>query len=74
MPGQTIEFFWDAASPYTYFASTQIEKIALGANATVEWKPFLIGMECAMPEGSGKTSRLAAFLLVFQCRKWHQRL
>ena len=43
MPGQTIEFFWDAASPYTYFASTQIEKIALGANATVEWKPFLIG-------------------------------
>ncbi len=43
MSNKTIEFFWDAASPYTYFASTQIEGIAERSGATVEWKPFLIG-------------------------------
>ena len=43
MSAQTIEFFWDAASPYTYFASTQIEGIAERCGVSVEWKPFLIG-------------------------------
>lgn len=43
MSDRTIEFFWDAVSPYTYFASTQIEGIAERCGASVEWKPFLIG-------------------------------
>lgn len=43
MSNKTIEFFWDAASPYTYFASTQIEAIAERYGASVEWRPFLIG-------------------------------
>src|ERR1700739_1116118 len=40
---RNIEFFWDAASPYTYLASTQIEALAQRAGATVVWKPFLLG-------------------------------
>lgn len=43
MSSRIIEFFWDAASPYTYMASTQIEGIAERSGATVAWKPFLIG-------------------------------
>lgn len=43
MSQPVIEFFWDAASPYTYFASTQIEAIAERCETHVEWKPFLIG-------------------------------
>jgi 2-hydroxychromene-2-carboxylate isomerase len=39
----TIEFFWDAASPYTYLASTQIGALAERAGAALEWKPFLLG-------------------------------
>lgn len=38
-----IEFFWDPASPYTYLAATQIEKIAADCNATLAWKPFVLG-------------------------------
>jgi 2-hydroxychromene-2-carboxylate isomerase len=40
---RNIEFFWDAASPYTYLASTQIEALAQRTGATVVWKPFLLG-------------------------------
>jgi 2-hydroxychromene-2-carboxylate isomerase len=40
---QRIEFFWDAASPYTYLASTQIEALAVRAGAGLEWRPFLLG-------------------------------
>ncbi|MGB1581472.1 MAG: 2-hydroxychromene-2-carboxylate isomerase [Nevskiales bacterium] len=43
MSQPVIEFFWDAVSPYTYFASTQIEAIAERSGASVQWKPFLIG-------------------------------
>jgi len=39
----SIEFFWDAASPYTYLASTQLEAVAARAGAAVVWKPFLLG-------------------------------
>jgi 2-hydroxychromene-2-carboxylate isomerase len=38
-----IEFFWDPASPYTYLASTQIEKLAADCGAQLRWKPFLLG-------------------------------
>jgi 2-hydroxychromene-2-carboxylate isomerase len=40
---RSIEFFWDAASPYTYLASTQIEAVAARAGASLVWKPFLLG-------------------------------
>lgn len=43
MSSQTIEFFWDSASPYTYLAATQIENLAARHGATVQWKPFLLG-------------------------------
>lgn len=38
-----IEFFWEPGSPYTYLAATQIEKLAQENDATVVWKPFLLG-------------------------------
>lgn len=40
---QIIEFFWEPGSPYTYLAATQIEALARENNATVAWKPFLLG-------------------------------
>ena len=40
---QTIEFFWDPASTYSYLAATQIEAFAKANGATVVWKPFLLG-------------------------------
>ncbi len=40
---KTIEFFWDAASPYTYLAATQIEAVARRCGARLVWKPFLLG-------------------------------
>ena len=43
MPGATIEFFWDPASPFTYLASTQINTIARDCGAELVWKPFLLG-------------------------------
>jgi len=43
MPGKTIEFFWDAASPYTYLAATQIGPLAQRCGVTVKWRPFLLG-------------------------------
>jgi 2-hydroxychromene-2-carboxylate isomerase len=43
MSQPTIEFFWDAASPYTYLASTQIEALAERTGARLVWRPFLLG-------------------------------
>lgn len=43
MSSPTIEFFWDAASPYTYLAATQIESVAARTGARLEWRPFLLG-------------------------------
>ncbi|MGH8455801.1 MAG: 2-hydroxychromene-2-carboxylate isomerase [Stenotrophobium sp.] len=40
---KSIEFFWEPGSPYTYLASTQVERIATEAGAAVTWKPFLLG-------------------------------
>lgn len=40
---QVIEFFWEAGSPYTYLAATQVEALARETGAAVQWKPFLIG-------------------------------
>ncbi|TXI84188.1 MAG: 2-hydroxychromene-2-carboxylate isomerase [Cupriavidus sp.] len=40
---QTVEFFWEPGSPYTYLAATQIEKVVAASGSRVVWKPFLLG-------------------------------
>lgn len=40
---QTIEFFWEPGSPYTYLAATQVEALAKDTGAKLVWKPFLLG-------------------------------
>ncbi|WP_020649094.1 2-hydroxychromene-2-carboxylate isomerase [Solimonas variicoloris] len=39
----TIEFYWDAVSPYTYLAATRIERFAAEHGAALVWKPVLLG-------------------------------
>lgn len=41
--GGTIRFFHDFASPFSYLASTQIERIARRHGASVEYVPILLG-------------------------------
>ncbi len=43
MEPRDIEFFWDAASPYTYLAATQIEPLVARAGGKLVWRPFLLG-------------------------------
>lgn len=43
MQNKTIEFFWDAASPYTYLAATQIDALAERCGYRLHWRPFLLG-------------------------------
>ena len=38
-----VEFYYDFTSPYTYIASTRIEKICEDNGAGLEWKPFFMG-------------------------------
>jgi 2-hydroxychromene-2-carboxylate isomerase len=38
-----VEFYYDLGSPYSYLASTQIERICEDYDAELEWKPFLLG-------------------------------
>ncbi len=38
-----VEFYYDFSSPYTYIASTRIEKICEDTGFELEWKPFLLG-------------------------------
>lgn len=38
-----IEFFWEPGSSYTYLASTQIEALARECDASITYKPFLLG-------------------------------
>lgn len=40
---QTLEFFWDPASPYTYLASTQLEKLAHETGVGLRYRPMLLG-------------------------------
>ncbi len=41
--GRTVEFLFDYSSPFTYLASTQIERVARERGATVVWRPILLG-------------------------------
>ncbi len=39
----TIEFFFDLGSPWSYIASTQIEGLAERTGVAIKWRPFLLG-------------------------------
>jgi 2-hydroxychromene-2-carboxylate isomerase len=39
----TLEFFFDCSSPWTYLAFHKIEEVANDADATLIWKPILVG-------------------------------
>ena len=41
---KTIEFWFDFSSPYAYFASEVIEKIADETGYSILWRPFLLGV------------------------------
>ena len=38
-----IEFFFDCSSPWTYLAFHNIQPVAKAFNATIHWRPFLVG-------------------------------
>lgn len=38
-----LEFFYDCSSPWTYLAFHRIEDVVAGANATIVWRPILVG-------------------------------
>jgi len=40
---KTVEFFFDFGSPTTYFAYTQLPKIAAECGAEIVWRPMLLG-------------------------------
>lgn len=42
-PAQEITFYHDFSSPFSYLASTQIERIARHYGVSVAWKPILLG-------------------------------
>lgn len=42
MPG-TIDFYFDFSSPYSYFASEQIDAVAARHGRTVDYRPVLLG-------------------------------
>lgn len=39
----TIDFYFDFSSPFSYFASHKIDAIAAANDRTVNWKPILLG-------------------------------
>ena len=41
--GKKVEFYYDFTSPYTYIASTRVEKICENNGTELEWKPFFMG-------------------------------
>lgn len=40
---QTLEFFFDIASPYAYLGSTQVDALGERVGVDVVWRPFLLG-------------------------------
>lgn len=41
--GGRVRFFHDFASPFSYLASTQVERVAQASGACVDWTPILLG-------------------------------
>ncbi|WP_105432430.1 2-hydroxychromene-2-carboxylate isomerase [Neorhizobium sp. T6_25] len=44
MTGGPVDFYFDPISPFSYLATTQIDRIAERHGRTVEWHPVLIGV------------------------------
>ncbi len=42
-PADTLEFWYDFASPYCYLSAARIEALAAAAGLGVSWRPFLLG-------------------------------
>ena len=40
---RVVDFWFDYASPFAYLASTQLERVAAAAGATVRYRPMLLG-------------------------------
>ena len=40
---QKLTFYYDFSSPWSYLASTQVERVAKECNADLEFVPFLLG-------------------------------
>ena len=43
MAKHKVEFYFDYNSPYSYFASLQVEKICAKGDADLEWQPMVLG-------------------------------
>jgi 2-hydroxychromene-2-carboxylate isomerase len=43
VPGTSVGFFHDVASPFAYLASTQIERVTARHGAALQWTPILLG-------------------------------
>lgn len=54
---EQIDFYFDFASPYGYFAAREIEELAARQGATVNWRPILLG---AVFKVTGALPNLAA--------------
>jgi len=67
---KVVDFYFDIGSPYAYLASTQIEMACKIAEATVNWKPFLLG---AVFKASGNQSPMMAYAKVPNKMKYMQR-
>lgn len=44
MSGEPVDFYFDPISPFSYLATTQIDRIAERHGRAVEWHPVLIGV------------------------------
>lgn len=71
---QTIELFWDAVSPYTYLASTQIRKLAAECNAQLQWRPVFLGgiMQATGNRPPGTVPAKGKYLMT-DIQRWAQR-
>lgn len=38
-----LEFFFDVSSPWTYLAFSRVEDVCARTNASIDWKPVLVG-------------------------------
>lgn len=53
-----LEFFFDYGSPYSYLASTQVEALVTRTNATLRWRPFLLGAVFAATGGESPVGNM----------------
>src|SRR5512134_1364384 len=53
----TIEFYFDFSSPYSYLASEQIDALAAGHGRTVDYRPALLGAVFKISGGAPLTEQ-----------------